>query len=199
MAWILGVENGVSPASFSWGATLPAGFTDITADVVQLDACGAAAIGGKRTRDLIKSAVLTETNMLANWATYPANKQAIAIKWMVVPYSFRVPAITEQEDISNWLWVAEFTKQGRAEIIEMMRLHVSDYLRREVLTKDDLDAFWYDTVDYIDSYIAGNSPDLKDWLTNAAGTQFETNGFEQKSYWSQQLEDELINIYNGEY
>lgn len=40
--------------------------------------------------------------------------------------------------------------------------------------------------------------DFINWLTNAVGTPFENDGFEQKTdYYSLDLKNDLLKIYNG--
>ena len=190
MAWIFQIEQNQANPAVLWQATLQTGFTDATADVVALNQYGVQKIGAKRTRDLISSAVMSDTNNLVDWSAYAQNKKDIAIKWICVPYNLRIPAIPEADDIANWNWIAEKTKEGRAEIIEVMRIRVSDELRTETLTKTDLDNFWNDTFTMINSYMGANSPDFKNWLIG---------DFSSKTYWSQLLEDDLLSIYNGEF
>ena len=188
MAWKLQIEQNQTNPAILWQETLHPNFTDATGDIVALDKHGKSKIGYKRTRDLISAAVMTDTNNLANWNTYA--HQSIAIRWVCVPYAMRVPTISESEDLANWNLMADATKEGREEIIEIMRIRVSDELRKETLTKTDLDNFWDDTFTMINSYMGANSPDFKNWLIG---------DFSTKTYWSQSLEDDLLNIYNGYY
>jgi hypothetical protein len=58
--------------------------------------------------------------------------------------------------------------------------------------------FGKDTAISLDIYERFATSDFYDWLTNKVGTIYESDGFEQKVYWSQDLEDELISIYNGQ-
>ena len=78
-----------------------------------------------------------------------------------------------------------------------MRKRVSDELRKETLTKYDTDDFWDATHIIFNEYIDANGAKFKDWLSNTEGSDYENNGFAQKEYFTEELRDDLLNIYKG--
>lgn len=209
MSWLLGKDKGSADAAYYWGPSpVPTEFDDITNNLTELDCCAEDAIGYKRARDLIKVVVATETAMYTTWGTYASNKQDIAAKWFAAPYALRIALInwSEEQDAKEWEVLLEKTKgvkisdlDGRSLIVEKMRRKASHELRKETMTKSNLDDFWQSTEKIFREYIDSNSPKFKQWLTNEVGSDYENAGFEEKSYYSQQLEDDLIAIYNGQF
>lgn len=174
-------------------------------DIVLLDRYGEVEIGYKRTRDVIKNKVFLELNPnfpvidFSGWATYPDNKKDIAVKWLCVPYALRVPYITEGEDVDNWDYLVTITKNDRAIVVELMRRKIANELRIEVVTYDDVNDFQFSTFSEVNNFIESNAPYFKQWLCNEIGTTYENDGFAQKIYYTLELRDSLLAIYNGEY
>jgi hypothetical protein len=83
-----------------------------------------------------------------------------------------------------------------------MRQHVgSGYLRKDLMTYTNSKLFGRNAHLYIEWYIKYADYSFYNWLTNAVGTEFENDGFAQKTYLSTtelmtQLKDELLVIYN---
>lgn len=205
MAWKFLIENDENIPAILWQEGAKNGFTDKVNDIFILDKYGESKIGFKRTRDLIKARVILDVNPnyptidFSGWAAYSQDKKDIAIRWVVSPYSLRIAVISDTQDSVNWGIVVDKTKKGRADIVEIMRILVSEEFRKEVLVKDDLDDFWVTVESLMNSYIGANTIDFNNWIVNKIGSNYENDGFEQKSYWSQTLEDGLMGIYNGEY
>ena len=205
MAWKFLIEDDENIPAILWQEDVKTGFTDKVGDILVLDKSGESKIGFKRTRDLIKTRVILDVNPnyptidFSGWGTYPEDKKDIAIRWVIAPYSLRIADISDSQDSINWGIVVDKTKSGRAEIVEVMRVMVSEEFRKDVLTKDDLDDFWVTVETLMIAYVGANTVDFNDWLINKIGSAYQNNGFEQKSYWSQALEDDLMFIYNGEY
>jgi len=141
-----------------------------------------------------------------NWNNLNQDQKNIAINLILAPYSLRVPTITDEQDLKNWneliiisqgLPVLKYT--GRAKIVEKMREAVGNELRVETMAKEDIDLFYSSTSQYLQYYIASNSPEFKQWLTNEVGSPFENEGFAQEIYYSIARKDYLLQIYQGNY
>ena len=144
--------------------------------------------------------------MFTGWAAY--QHKLLATKWFAAPYALRISTSgwSESQDSEEWCPLIDKTKgiklsdlSGRSLTVELMRRRVSHELRKEVATKADLDDFWGSTFNLFNEYIDTNGIHFKEWLTNEVGSDYENAGFKQKTYWSQQLEDDLLEIYNGGY
>lgn len=141
-----------------------------------------------------------------NWNNLNQDQKNIAINLILAPYSLRVPTITDEQDLKNWneliiisqgLPVLKYT--GRAKIVEKMREAVGNELRVETMAKEDIDLFYSSTSQYLQYYIASNSPEFKQWLTNEVGSPFENEGFAQEICYSIARKDYLLQIYQGNY
>lgn len=140
----------------------------------------------------------------SGWGNLTASQKEIMSRYILAPYSLRLTVFSDADDEKNWFNLLNITQglpthryTGRALLIERMRKHVANKVRREELALASTQQFFEDIFLLIQYYIASANPKFKLWLTNAVGTAYENDGFEQKSYWSQQLEDELMDIYNG--
>lgn len=142
----------------------------------------------------------------SNWNGLSTPEKEIVSGLILAPYSLRTGVVSDTVDQRNWKKlivvaqgtpVEEFT--GRAKVVEKMREAVSEELRVDTMTKADSDSFFTDVSAMIDTFIHANTPDFKQWLTNEVGSPYETDGFEQKTYYSQAREDYLLDIYNGQF
>jgi len=142
----------------------------------------------------------------SNWIGLNANQKTIAINLILAPYVLRVPTISDELDLKNWndlivtsqgLPVSKYG--GRAKIVEEMREAFGEELRVETITKTDIDLFYSATSQLLQYYIASNSPEFKQWLTNEVGSPFENNGFAQEIYYTIARKDYLLSIYQGNY
>jgi hypothetical protein len=176
-------------------------YTDKSNDIEAWNLFGESTVGYKLTRDKIKALVIIATNPnyptldFSGWAAY--SYKSIAAKWVVAPYALRVTVHTDNIDSDIWDVLVEKTKSGRAGVVELMRKRVSDELRKETLTKYDTDDFWDATHIIFNEYIDANGAKFKDWLSNTEGSDYENNGFAQKEYFTEELRDDLLNIYKG--
>lgn len=177
------------------------GDEDKTLDILTINNHGERLLGYGRSRELMKNAVISIVSTdFSDWGNLSDEEKLISIKWVVAPYALRVSMISDDQDKVNWnkLIVESQGKpvhsyRGRALVVELMREAVGDELRRELISKDDIDDFYESTQQLLDSYVASNSPSFKDWLCG------EFDGFSQKSYFSIERRDYLMNIYNGNY
>ena len=119
----------------------------------------------------------------------------------------RVPAISDDDDRANWQDMIRHLRgiesiddlQGREYIIELMRERASDELRVEEWDNATSNSFFYDTDSHIRAYEFANTTDLIDWISNTVGSDYESDGFAEKTYFTTTLRDELISIYNNFY
>jgi len=136
-------------------------------------------------------------------------KQLIMCEYFMAPYALRLSTTnwSEAKDFDAWdryvdktqgLSHHEETFLGRALVVENMRKHLSHKVRTESLSVAQAHQFYRDVHTFTDWYIRAACPDFYQWLTNEAGSIYALLGFEQTSYWSQELEDELKTIYNHE-
>jgi hypothetical protein len=145
-------------------------------------------------------------SQLENWATLSNEIKSIAVEMFFVPYALRLTIVTEQEDMYNWERILTLTQgtptesyQGRAKTFDVMRISVAHRVRVETMSMSDSQRMLKDVGLLVDWYIRTNAPDFKEWLMNEAGSQYENNGFAQKSYYTVSLRDELYSVYNGNY
>ncbi len=203
----LWVENISFPNVQYTDEDLSATHTDYSNDIEKWKQYGYEVLQWMHVRRKIQSLVVGIVNPdYSNWGGLTQAQKDIAINLILAPYALRVPAVTDEEDSENWVNLVKNTRGisgkcagGRAYVIELMRERVSDNLRVELWSHTTADAFYYDTSTHITAYEFANTPDLIQWLTNAAGSPYENDGFAQKSYYSDGLKDDLVNIYYGFY
>lgn len=159
------------------------------------------------TRSNIQVLVATKSAMFTNWGALTSEEQIIAVQWICAPYALRVPFITDNEDKENWNYMVQKlrgvgtidTLEGREYISELLRERVSDEVRREVWDNDTSNSFYYDTERLLGAYRFANAQDLIAWISNKVGTPFENDGFAEKSYYTNDLKEDLVLIYNSSY
>ena len=140
-----------------------------------------------------------------------ADEQKICCEFQLMPYSVRVPNyFTDDEDKENWNKLVRITEgnpfgvlKGRTKIYQDLRVVVSDYVRREVWFPNNYRAnisyaqdFYRDTYKIKEYYIAANDPEFGEFL-RSDGRYTALTGFKCKDYWRQDLEDELLEVYNS--
>lgn len=147
-------------------------------------------------RDNINEIVLSIVGQnFQNWNNLSLNEKKIACKYVVAPYPLRVPdVVSEQEDKINWTYLLSETKRSRAECGEKMRVAVGDKIRNGQLSLQQTQDFFKDVSEYLYWFVEANVPDFKNWIF---GLPPYENVFASKNYYSVQLQDELISIYNG--
>lgn len=206
----LWVENNVDIPAIVWSETSPNEnlFTDKTNDVLAWDKYGPQVLDLDRYRYEIKTPfyILAGGPMLPNWASLTDDIKKVGAKHFFVPYSLRLQVVTEQEDLANWEWLIIETQgtptqiyKGRAKTFDEMRKCVAHKVRKELLSMTESQQMLKDVGQMADWFIRANSPDFKQWITNEVGSPYETNGFAQKTYYSESLKKELYEIYNGNY
>lgn len=153
-----------------------------------------------RKRDTILPLFYVEAgNQLQNFANLPINRKLMACKYFIIPYVVRIQILTDLEDSKNWDFLLRETKQSRLDCVEAMRKHVGQYIRNGALTLVQTQQFYQDTRVFIQCFSDANLPDLKLWISNAVNSAYENNGFAQTTYFSSNLKNELLAIYNGNY
>jgi hypothetical protein len=135
----------------------------------------------------------------AGWGNLSAHEKECVSRHILAPYVLRVPAVfSDEDDVLNTDVLLDKTLTDRQNTIEKMRRSVFVHkVRTGQMTLTSSQAFAKDTKYLFDLYILSNDPSFKQWLTNAAGSPYENDGFEEKAYWSQELEDELVSIYDN--
>lgn len=143
----------------------------------------------------------------SGWANLTNEEKKVASVMSLAPYGLRLQSITDEQDyyyfgiqLSETSGIEKNILKGRQRVIEEMRFHVGNTVfRKEIYTKDNVDDFFKSVEDLIPRYISSNDPSFKYWLNNTAGTTYENNGFQQKSYYIEDLKNELNSIYNGNF
>lgn len=201
MGWNNDDLNGNAPfvILFNSGDTVYSGYTDISS-VENWSAI--PVLDWSRRRDGISPLFYQIAS--ANLSTYSALTSAqkiIGAKYFLVPYYYRVTTgiFTDEQDKENWSDLLSETKSSREACVESMRKSVGQYIRTGTLTLVQTQQFYKDTRVFIQMFNEANSPDLKQWLSNEVGSPYENNGFAQQAYYSSNLKNELMDIYNGNY
>ena len=135
-------------------------------------------------------------------------EKSIICKYQLMPYSVRLNYFTDEEDLKYWNELVIRTEGnayvnliGRSKIYHDLRICVSDFVRREIWFPND----YYSNLNYAQQflkevhllkeyYISANDPELGLFLRSEG--VYLNNGFNSKIYWLQELEDNLLNIYN---
>ncbi len=205
----LWIENIAIPNVEYTDADLSATHIDYSNNIEKWNEYGLEVLQWMHVRRKIEPLVYnaaTITTPFDNWANVSNDIKAIGIKLIVVPYALRVPAVTDAEDIINWHNLMRYTRGivekcsgGRPLIVELMRERAADNVRTEIWNYNTSNQFYYDTASHITAFEFANTRDLIEWLTNEVGSPYEFDGFAQKSYFTTELKDDLVTIYNGFY
>jgi hypothetical protein len=130
-------------------------------------------------------------------------------KFILIDYTTRLLFYTDEDDKVHWDELVHrsegepwATYEGRKRVYEDLRVCVADYVRREVWVPGDYQAnlsksqeLFRDVSTYKDWYVGANDPTFKEFLSSTG--QFDANtGMKSKDYWLQDLEDDLLEIYN---
>jgi hypothetical protein len=196
--WIENIDN---PAKVFCVDSPNENFTDESNNMISWDKA-IYIMDWSRRRDMISPLFYIKANYnLSNYNSLSLDEKIIGAKYFLVPYSLRVTnnIVTEIEDKLNWINLLKETKQSRISCIEAMRLHAGDYVRTGGLSLQLTQQFFKDVYSLLILFTESNLPDFKLWLINEIGSNYENNGFAQKSYFSSSLRDELMLIYNGDY
>jgi len=190
--------------------------TDKTTDVISWDKYGLDVLQYLHVRRKIQPLIIAKCSSnpldsntyFDNWTNgLTLEEKKIACNWIIAPYSLRITINSDADDLSLWTILVEKSKgfnilkdtEGRAYIIEEMRMRVSENLRKDLWTFATSNQFYYDTKDHIMAYMFANTTDLIDWISNKVGSLYENNGFAQTSYYDATLQTDLIKIYNDYY
>lgn len=154
-----------------------------------------------RRRDEISPLFYAEAGaQLQNFAGMSNAKKLLACKYFLIPYQIRMQLISDSDDKDNWDYLLRQTKLSREACVEAMRIKVGQYMRLGTITLAQTQDFYSKVFEYIILFNETNAPDFKQWLTNEVGSPYENNGFKQQTaYYSDQMRDDLIAIYNGNY
>ena len=208
--WIENIEN----PSAAFQEDSPEGdWLDKTTDAESWDSHGKKVMDYLFYRDKISSILFIRANPnyptidFSGWQSGLSDAERLLMaKYILAPYQLRLTQFSDSEDESNWFTLLRITQgtesfdkpfTGRSYLIEKMRKHVANKVRVEELTMSQTQAFFKDVYVFVLWYIAAAIPDFKLWLTNAEGSAYENDGFEEKEYWSQALEDGLMDIYEN--
>lgn len=137
-------------------------------------------------------------------------EKVVVCKYILMPYSVRLLFFADDQDAEHWDELVVRTEgspyallTGRSKVYQNLRRKVSDYVRREVWTPGDYfgslskaQQFLRDVEFMKNLFIASNDPEFKEFL-NSNGRYDATTGFKSKDYWLQDLEDDLLTIYNS--
>lgn len=134
---------------------------------------------------------------LSNFATLTDEEKQIGAEAFFIPLAMRLQFWSSEEDEVRWANLLAKTKESRVATIETMRKTVGDRIRTGELTLLQTQMFDKDTSLMISWYERSDARDFYQWLTNEVGSAYETDGFAEKTYYTQALKDELLTIYNG--
>lgn len=180
---------------------------DKTSDVTAWDKYGKSIMDYIFYRYEIEKILIPKANPnyptidFTGWQTgLTSEEREIMARYVLAPYVLRITVFTDVQDKYNWFELLRITQGtdnnsvfiGRALLIENMRKHVADYVRRELLTMAQSQMFFKDVFELLNWYIHSAAPDFKLWLY---GESTYVGLFESKEYYSLNLKNELINIY----
>jgi len=139
----------------------------------------------------------------SGWFTNLTNSEReLMSRYILAPYQLRRMVFSEETDRNNWFYLLAISQgtgsnnyTGRALIIEKMRRYIADLVRVETLTMAQTQEFFRDVDAKINWYVNSADPSFKFWLNNEY--DYVNSGFAQKSYFTQDILDGLMHIYNG--
>lgn len=131
-------------------------------------------------------------SQLQNFAGLSTEIKLIACEMFFIPYSLRMQIISNEQDIINWQNLLVKSKEHRMECIERMRLYTGDYMRTGLLSLVQSQTFFNDVSEYIYRYEETNGNEFKAYIDGSDGV------FITKDYYRADLQQGLLNIYNGE-
>lgn len=136
---------------------------------------------------------------LQNWGTLTYSIKLLACKFFYAPYNLRVTIVTDTDDAINWDSLLSRTKRSREACVEAMRKKVGQYMRLGSITLAQTQDFYVCVYEFVIWFEQANKPDFKQWLTNEVGSPYENDGFAQRAYYTVQMKDDIMSIYNGNY
>lgn len=109
-------------------------------------------------------------------------EKKIASRMFLAAEADRTTVIDTDTDKKNWDVLVGNTKKARSKRLETARAKISFYLTQE--ESDDL----YDSVqNHFNAYVVANKSNIIKYMNNVA--PYDTDGFAQKSYYSDNLKD----------
>lgn len=211
MAKKLWVENIDFPAAIYQESQPEGDWSDMSSDAVSWDLYGHYVIDYLFYRDKISTILFIKAN--PNYPTIDFSgffsvltdaERMLMCKYILAPYALRTMVVSETQDYANWELLLQITQgtepinvpyTGRALLIEKMRKLVAHKVRKEQMGMANSQQFFKDVFHFTEWYIRAACPDFKLWITNAA--PYDTDGFDQKAYYSETLRDELMDIYEN--
>lgn len=192
--WIEDIEN--FPAKVYQEDAPDENYLDKTDDIIEWDKA-TYIMDWSRRRDMIVPAFYYESgSQLQNFSDMSIEKKIISCKYFLIPYSIRVQIVGEDQDKLNWDYLLTQTKASRSTCIESMRKHVGQYIRTGLLTLQQTQTFFLDVSEMIYQFEEANVPNFRKFIFS---TDELEGDFEAKEYYSVQLQEELMDIYNGNY
>lgn len=193
-SWSTDDLNGNKP--FVESESVISGYGDISS-IENWDRFGGNCTNYEMVRYYIQVLVITIAGGdFANWNNLTLAEKEVACKYVTAPYGLRVPAVvSDEQDKENWKHLLIATKNDRNNCGEQMRLAVGEYIRTGLLTLSQTQAFFKDVSEFLYWFTEANVPDFKNWIFGLSPYE---GVFESKDYYSEELQQNLIDIYNGD-
>ena len=158
---------------------------------------------------LLSLLLLKDSNQGVAFSLCTLEEQITVCKWILMPYSIRILYFTDEQDKNNWEELVVRTEgnplalyQGRSLIYQKLRIAVTNFVRKEAWVIGNYFAnlslaqqLFRDVYIMKELFISANDPEFGEFL-RSNGRYNNTTGLKSKTYWTQELETELINIYN---
>lgn len=171
-------------------------FTDKTDDIEAWD-IALNVLDWSRRRDIITPLFYMESGaQLQNFSLMSVEKKIIGCKYFLIPFSIRLQIVSEEQDKLNFDFLLFETKKSRIDCVNAMRILCGNYIRKGTLTLAKTQELFNDISPYIDLFIEANISNFKKFIF---GIDEFVGIFASKSYYSVELQNDLMNIYNGEY
>lgn len=171
-------------------------FLDKTSDIIEWDKSD-GVLDWSRRRDIISPLFYSEAGVqLENFSSMSNEIKLLGCKYFLIPYSLRIQLITDSEDKNNWDFLLSETKKSRIECVEAMRIYTGQLIRTGDLSLSQTQSFYTDVHPYVTTFKEANCSEFKMWLFGS--TPFE-NVFSSKDYYTVDIQNKLISIYNGDY
>lgn len=195
--WVENLE--VNPARVYEEEAPNVNFTDMSNNMLEWDKAR-YIMDWSRRRDMISPLFYAEAGLsLENFTSLSLEKKLIGCRYFLIPYALRTSIVSEEEDYENGQFLLSQTKLSRINCVEAMRQHVwNGYVRKGLITlaqsQEMLDDI--DSDNKIDKFEDANNSLFKKWIF---GLDPYVGVFASKSYYSVELQNKLIEIYNGDY
>lgn len=197
MAKKLYIENDEALPAIVYAEDVPGeNFTDKSDDMIAWDNA-ISIMDWSRRRDMIKPLFYAEAGMsLENFSSLSVEKKIIGCTYFFIPQSVRLLIISAEQDKVNGEYLLSITKKSRVDCFEAMRRYVGGVYLAGDLTLVQTQEFFGDIQEFERGFIQANNPSFRNWIFGE--TPYE-GVFEGKAYYSEEIQEALISIYNGEY